>query len=286
MPDLFSLLPQPYENWFMTFFFVYVRVSAAVLTMPVVSGHSVPGPIRAGIAFWVAVVVMGPTWGLVDNPTSSMPAVERVYNGVIDFALAVAGEAAIGIALGFIGEMLIFAFGLSGEIIGQQAGFSAASVFDPITGQDNFLMAQIKIWFATIVFIIVGGPESVLQVVWLSFEAIGPGEGLSIAQLGDSGWHILIEDGQRDAMMSIMFVIGIQLAIPMIATMVLISLAEAFIARTVPQMNIMSVGFAVRISMALLFLGYLIHHIVMVMSDHLRDYPAYGLALIERIASF
>ncbi len=284
---MFSLLPQPYEGVFMTFFFVYVRISAAVLTMPILSGRSVPRPIKAGIAFWVAVAVMGPNLGLVENPTFHLPQVERVYNGVVDFALAVAGEAAIGMALGFIGQMLVFAVGLSGEIIGQQAGFSAASVFDPITGQDNFLMAQIKIWFATIIFIIIGGPESVLEFVWRSFELIRPGEGISLAQLGDSGKHILVvEDFPNQAMMSMMYIIGIRIAVPMIATMVLVSLAEAFIARTVPQMNIMSVGFAIRISMSLFFLGHLINYIVMAMSDHLHDYEFYASKFMERMISF
>ena len=42
------------------------------------------------------------------------------------------------------------------------------------------------------------------------------------------------------------FVLGVQVAAPLMATMSLIALAMAFLSRTVPQMNVLVVGFPIR----------------------------------------
>ena len=60
----------------------------------------------------------------------------------------------MGFFLGFLGQILVQSIALAGEIIGQQAGFSAASIFDPITGQDVFLMEQILTMFGTMIFLL------------------------------------------------------------------------------------------------------------------------------------
>lgn len=281
-----TLLPAAYETQFMTFFFVLLRVAAAVFTMPVLGAQSVSRPVQVGIAFWIAVLLVSSYIGLGgEGGGVAVPPSTKVYHGVVDFALAGAGELLIGFGLGFIFQILFGAIGLAGELIGKEAGFSAASVFDPISGEDNLLLAQIKIWFATMFFLILGGPEMVIQAIADSFRVIGPGEGVSIAKLGEAGYRTLIYDESRHyALMSILFIVGLRIAMPMIGAMLLISLAEAFIARTAPQLNIMSVGFAVRMSMALFILGSIFVYFAAVLKPHLRMYPAFSKAFLGWLA--
>lgn len=278
-----NLLPAAYEAQFMTFFFVLLRVTAAIFAMPVLGSQSVSRPVRVGISFWVAVVLSSFYIGLSDDPAT--PPSARIYEGIVDFALAGGSEILIGFTLGFIFQILIGAIGLSGELIGKEAGFSAASVFDPITGEDNFLLAQINVWFATLFFLIIGGPEMVLRSIADSFRVIGPGEGAAMANLADAGYRTLVYDnGRHYALMSILYTVGLRIAMPMIGAMLLVSLAEAFIARTAPQLNIMSVGFAVRMSMALFILGSMFVYVAMVLNPHLRLYPIYAKAFLGWLA--
>lgn len=282
-----NILPQPYEAWFMTFFFVYVRVSAAVFTLPILSNESVIGPIRAGLAFWISIVLLGPLWGLNEAQIGwAMPVATRVFDGVLAFALAVAAEALLGIALGFIGQMILETIALAGEIIGQQSGFSAASVLDPITGQDIFLIAQINILFGTMIFIAIGGIEISLSVLADSFQVIQPGAGFTLVDFSRAGYETLIyNDSRNQALANIMYKIGLQIAAPMVTTMILISLAEAFIARTVPQLNILVVGFAVRILISLLILTWTMRPLYEVYSQYLLSYPRHAGAFLIRLAS-
>jgi flagellar biosynthetic protein FliR len=282
-----NLLPQPYEAWFMTFFFVYVRVSAAVFVLPIIGNESVLPAVRAGLAFWIAVVLMGPLWGLNAAETNgALPAATQVYSGLLGFGIAVMGEVLIGFALGFIAQLLLQTIGMAGEIIGQQAGFSAASVFDPITGQDIFLMEQITILIATLIFILIGGVETSLQVLADSFRVVGPGEGFSLLAYSDAGWFTLLYDEERRfALVNLMFKVAIQVAAPIMVAMILISVAEGFIARIVPQLNILVVGFAVRLAISLMILAGMMRHLFEHYSQYLMQYSKYAGAFLQRLAA-
>lgn len=283
-----TLLPEPYDSYLLTFFFIYVRVGMMVFTMPVLSNNTVPNPVKAGIAFWLSFVLAAPMIGMPGTDgTLLVPLVDRYYNGMFEFGLAIAAEAAVGATLGFIGQILVQTYALAGEIIGQQAGFSAASVFDPVTGQDTFLMAQLKSLFATVLFLVINGPMIAFEVVADSFLLLPPGDWFSFGGFAAAGHHTMVlEENQQRAMASMMYDIGFRLASPIIATMFLVSLAEAFLARTAPQLNILAVGFAIRIAISLMVLILMMRLSVLEFTDYLFGLEKMMNRFVERLASF
>ncbi|MGI6454256.1 MAG: flagellar biosynthetic protein FliR [bacterium] len=282
-----KILPQPYEAWFMTFFFVYLRISVAVFTLPVISNEAILPAVRAGLAFWIAVILVGPLWGLHEVETGYLiPISTQEYAGIVDFMIAISAEVLMGFFLGFLGQILVQSIALAGEIIGQQAGFSAASIFDPITGQDVFLMEQILTMFGTMIFLIIGGPEIALQIVADSFRVVGPGEGFALAAYADASIYTMIfDDDRRFALINMLYRAGVQIAAPIMVAMILVSVAEAFIARIVPQLNILAVGFAVRISISLVILAGMIPFIYDFYSNYLMQYVMYANAFLQRLTT-
>ncbi len=282
-----NFLPQPYDSQFLTFFFVYVRISVAVFTLPILSNEAVSGPIRAGLAFWITLVLIGPLWGLHQNELPWLvPLSTGIYSGVLHFALAVAMEVLIGFGIGFISQMFLQTITIAGEVIGQQAGFSAASVFDPITGQDVFLIAQVNMMFASMVFIVIDGPGITLAVLAESFQVVKPGEGFIWFTFADSGVRTLAYDAARGhALVSIMYKTAVQIAAPMMGAMILISVTEAFLARTVQQLNILVVGFAIRISMSLIILLSWMIFMVPKYRDYLFQIPHYTWAFLSNLST-
>ncbi len=287
-----TILPEPYENEFLAFVFVYARVGAAVFTMPVIGATTVPRHIRAGVAFWISIVLLGSTWGMNESQAGLvLPETIRDYNGLVDFTLAVMSEMAIGFTFGFIGQIFVQTVGVTGEIVGQQGGFSAASVLDPVTGQDIFLMSTIKTLLATLIFIVINGPENVFLVLYESFKVIHPGEGITMGSYSEATYRTIVttivnDEGRQYALASMMYRVGVQMAGPMIASMILVSVAEAFLARIVPQMNIMAVGFALRISIALVILLSAMQFTVRAFSDYLEQYMMFSRAMLSRMAPF
>ncbi|MDP8243420.1 MAG: flagellar biosynthetic protein FliR [Candidatus Hinthialibacter antarcticus] len=285
-----SLLPQPWEAYFMTFFFVYFRVSVALFVMPILSNNTVTGSIRAGLAFWIAIVLIGPLWGLHQVESGwIVPNVDRVFNGFLEFGIALIGEASIGFILGFIGQMIIQTIAISGEIIGKQAGFSAASVFDPITGQDLFLMAQVNTLLGTMIFFAVGGPEHIIEYLAASFQLLKPGEGVSLMNYREMVSNVLLFDSVHNgdrmhALGTMMYKVGLQIAAPIMVTMFLVSLAEAFIAKVSPQLNILAVGFAIRIGISLVVLFNSMGTSMLRFKYHVLSYKMYAEAALSWLA--
>ena len=148
-------------------------------------------------------------------------------------------------------------------------------------------MAQINTWIGTLVFLIIGGPEIVISVLADSFKILKPGEGFPVDGLAEGAWEIMLfSEGRRYAMGTIMYKVGVQIAAPLAGSMILISVAEAFMARTVPQLNIMAVGFAIRISMSLLILLSMFQYSTLTFKSHLLRYQDYAYAFLQRMAPF
>lgn len=279
-----NLLPPEFSDLFITFFFVYVRVVTMIFVMPAVSNETVFTPIRVGLSFWITILLLAPEFGANEGEIYARFSIaQEEINGLMGFITALTCEILIGFMLGFIGQVLLVAISISGEIIGQQAGFSAASVLDPVTGQDAFLMATVKLWVGTIIFIVIGGIESGLQILGHSFVLIEPGAGFVASQLGDAGYQVFNWNESGKALGSIMYLFGVQIAAPMITAMVLISVAEAFIARTVPQLNILVVGFAIRIAIGL----FLLHNMMIFTTEkfrlHMNLYTEYAMAALSHL---
>ena len=78
---------------------------------------------------------------------------------------------------------------------------------------------------------------------------------------------------------------GVQIAAPIMVAMILVSVAEAFIARIVPQLNILAVGFAVRISISLVILAGMIPFIYDFYSNYLMQYVMYANAFLQRLTT-
>lgn len=283
-----TLLPEPWETQFLTFLFVYMRVNGLIFSVPVLSNDSVLGPVKTGLAFFVSIILIAPLIGLQEPADGLLtPVVRSDYQHFIAIVLALAGEFAIGFAIGFIGTMIVQTMGLAGEVIGQQAGFSAASVFDPVTGQDTFLMAQVQTLFGTMIFIVVGGPEIALRILANSFQLVPPGAGFSMPAWAAAAYETLIvSESGSSTLVRMMYDVAVRIAAPIMAAMFLTSLSEAFLARTAPQLNILVVGFAIRIGIGLTVLWVGFPMAIMSYRDFIGRFESIAVTFLERMASF
>ena len=64
------------------------------------------------------------------------------------------------------------------------------------------------------------------------------------------------------------FVLGLKVAAPVLAALFLVELALALMARAAPQMNLLIIGFPLKIAIGLFFLGMLF----MLMAEHIHGF--------------
>jgi flagellar biosynthetic protein FliR len=163
-----------------------------------------------------------------------------------NFAVGAIGEIMLGITIGMAVNLIFVGLQMAGQISGYQMGMALARVMDPSAGQQVPLLAQFFQLFAFLIFLSINAHHWFLMALADSFQLVPP-FGFKIS-------GSLIE--QLIHIAGNMFVIAIKVGAPVIAALLLTSVAFGLIARTVPQMNVLFVAMPLKIIIGLLFIGF------------------------------
>lgn len=213
---------------------VYLRVFGIFVMTPVLGGFEVPTIVRGQISFLIALVAY-------PVAAAHLPPVPA---DVAALVLRYVGEFAIGLLIGLVVLLLFSAFQLAGEFYSMQMGFGISNVIDPLSQSSVPILGSFKSLFALALFLLSDGHHAVIVAVVRSFERL---PGLDVAAAGAIHEALL-------AAFSASFVAGLRLAAPMVAVIFLVELVMGILSKAAPQMNIMVVGFQIKIAVGLLAL--------------------------------
>jgi len=217
------------------FFFVFLRVAAILMTIPVFESRSIPHLFKLGLAF-AASLMLFPLLKLNAGPIAS---------SIVGLSIGAAGEILLGLVIGFSVKMIFTGIKIAGQLMGYQMGMAITNIMDPDTSQQVPLLAQFNNLFALLVFIAINAHYWFIKALLQSYRLVPP---LNF-HFGNSLMEQLIQLGGN------MFVIAIQVGAPVIAALLITSVAFGLIARTVPQMNIFIIAMPLKIGAGLLFIG-------------------------------
>ena len=134
---------------------------------------------------------------------------------------------------------------ISEILYGQQMGIALANVFNPMAETTTNVMGTLFHLTAVAIFLVIGGHRLMMQGLLDTFR--------SVPLLGFE-----MTAGVLDVIVSLLaaaFVLAVKVAAPVLVTLMLASVAMGLIQRTMPQFNILSAGFQVRIMAAGLVLA-------------------------------
>jgi flagellar biosynthetic protein FliR len=222
-------------EWSANFLLVLARISAAVIAMPLFGARGVPSQTKIGLALLLALIVV---------PLQA-PSLHPVPTNLIVFSSLIGSEVLIGLALGVAVSLIFQAMEMGASLVGVQMGFGIGAVIDPVTGGQVGSLDQFYQLIVTLVFFAVNGHLLVIQGLLHSFQVVPPG-----------GADISLIAGDKVApFFASLFVVAIRIALPVVGALLLTDVAMALVGRTVPQMNILIVGFPVKIAVGLLVLA-------------------------------
>jgi flagellar biosynthetic protein FliR len=209
------------------FFQVFLRVVALFSTAPVFGSRDVPVQVRIALALLLSLAL----YPLASRWVSPAPP------DLFGLAAAALRETLIGLLMGLVVTLLFQAALVAGDLIDLQMGFGMAAVFNPSLGTQTAMMGQFLYRYTLVVFLLLNGHHLLLEGVLASFEAL-PAARFAIR-----------EDTLRlfgDLAMTVLSV-GLRIAAPAVATLLLVDVALALVSRAVPQMNVFVVGMPVKI---------------------------------------
>lgn len=205
---------------------VFFRLAGLMMTAPLFSASVVPLRLRAAMVLVMAVMIL---------PT----VVARSSAANASFSVVLVGgatELMIGAAVGLGATILLMGAQVAGELVSQQAGLSLGEVVNPLLNAPLSVLSQIYAMVLTLVFLLCGGHRAMMAALLDTFQVIP----VMSYQPGDSIVLLLIE------MLTSAFILGVRLAGPVVIALLVTGTALALLSRTMPQLNILSVGFTVR----------------------------------------
>ena len=216
------------------FFLVFARLLAVNIQLPIYDNLPIPMVVKVLSTLVIAFCFF---------PSVQHEVIKDIhYVGKDNFWALTAVYTIVGLVIGYLVKSIMGIFVSGGSIITQQVGFAAVRYFDPSSGQQVGPFEKMIQWTVLVMVISSGALLPMFKGVFTSFETI------HIYNMGNFGKaHIFYIEAFKS-----IFIAAIMLATPLIFTNMLIMTVLGIIARTVPQLNVIMLSFAVNIGLGLL----------------------------------
>jgi flagellar biosynthetic protein FliR len=231
---MISLTDAQLNAWLISFIWPLTRILGLIMVAPAFGHRSVPGRVKIGLGVFITLIVA---------PT--LPPMPDVGLGSWHGLFILVQQLLIGIAIGFAMRIAFAAVEAAGEIIGLQMGLGFASFFDPQSAGQTLVLARFMNLLAVLVFLSVNAHLLLLGILVESFQSLP----ISHQPLSAGGFHNVAAYG------STVFSTGLQLALPLIAILLMTNLALGILTRSAPQLNIFAIGFPITLGVGLIVLN-------------------------------
>ncbi|MFN2370539.1 MAG: flagellar biosynthetic protein FliR [Candidatus Krumholzibacteriia bacterium] len=214
-----------------------VRFAVLAATLPLLELRSVPALWRFGLAGCLAAALA--------------PAVARTLGpGAVDLAwpglvVEAARSLVVGALIGLTLNLVFVAVRFAGEVAGMQIGFAIVNAFDPMSNSQISIVSQFYYLLAVLLFFATGTHHVLVAAMYHSCLVVPP---FSPVNGAGGGWQLLRE-------FSGVFTAGLRIAAPVAVVLLLVSSAMGVIVKTAPQINVLVVGFPIKIAVGLVTLG-------------------------------
>jgi len=227
---MLNLLAADIIERFYTFMWPMLRISALMLTAPILAQNAINTRLRILIALVLTWLIYPlHQWPQLDP--SSAQGLLQVFNQI-----------AIGSTMGLVMQIVVAAVVLGGQSISNAMGLSMANMIDPNLGNVP-VISQFVLLLASLIFVGFGGHAILLGLVSESFHTIPIGVSIfSQVMLGKVvQWS------------SMMFLGALLMALPVMVFLLFINVGLGIVTRAAPSLNIFAVGFP-----AMIFAGFLV----------------------------
>ncbi len=210
------------EQDFWRVVFLMTRIGAAMFAAPFFGAASVPVAVRVCLTGALAIFVA--VW----HPVAAMP--ESLFS--LAGMLAVAGEVAVGLALGFVLQIIFAAPTLAAELIGGGMGMSMAVAADPSGAGQTTAFGQYFTVVLTLIFLAVGGHLHWIALLVESYAAFPPGD----TWLGAERFEMIA------SFAGTMFETAVRIALPVTLVLLLVQMLTGVLSRSAPSLNLFALG--------------------------------------------
>jgi flagellar biosynthetic protein FliR len=214
-----------------------VRFGVLAATLPMLDLRSVPPLWRVALAVSFAAALAPGIAGSLPAATVSLAWPSLVLEGLRSLV--------VGALLGFTVNLVFTTVRYAGSIAGMQIGFAIVNSYDPFSNSQVSVISQLYYLLAVLLFFATGAHQILVAAMFKSCLAVPP---FMASDPVGGAWYLLHEFGT-------VFVLGLKIAAPVVIVLLLVSASMGVIVKTVPQLNVLVVGFPIKIGVGLITVG-------------------------------
>ncbi|ODS23000.1 flagellar biosynthetic protein FliR [Candidatus Endobugula sertula] len=201
-----------------------IRITAFFMAAPIFGTRLVSARVR---------LLLGVSMTILIAPF--LADLQAVSNLSMTTMLIVIQQMMVGIALGFVFQVVFQVFILAGQYIAMKMGLGFASMNDPANGVSVTVLSQFYMLTTTLLFLSVNGHLVLIQILIDSFSILPIG----VIGLDAQSFYQIVNLGGW------MFGSALTIALPVLTALLLVNIAFGVMSRSAPQMNIFAVGFPI-----------------------------------------
>lgn len=223
MMELFNVSPLKFQD----FLLVMVRVSSFMVTAPFFAFRFIPTFLKILFSTIISFLIV-----------SCLPAYNHQIATNIEFVAVIFDQVIVGLLLGIVSNLVFEAVRFGGEIIDLQMGFGMANIIDPTLQMRQTLFGEFNYMIAVIIFLVINGHHVLLLNLIKTFEKV-PLYNFSFPDHFELKFIASYTD---------IFILGLKMALPILAVLLIIDVISGLISRLIPQLNIFVLSLPFKIS--------------------------------------
>lgn len=218
------------------FLLVLTRVAGAFAFVPLPGLSSVIAPARVVFALGFTMALSS-RWPVVESGTPSFAAMLGW----------IGAEAAAGIAIGVSVAIVLEAFAMAAQVLGLPAGYGYASTIDPATQADAGILVVLAQLVGGMLFFALGLDRELLRLFAQSLDRVPVGTYVFGLHSAEAVIHL----GSN------LFSVGLRLALPVVALLMMVDVALALMGRLNAQLQLLHLAFPAKMLVALAVLAWI-----------------------------
>ncbi len=221
------------QTWIISLLWPLTRILAVIAAAPIFSHSAIPNRVKLGLGIMLTLIIV---------PT--LPPLPQFEIFSFKGLLILLQQIVIGLAIGFSMRMVFAAVDVAGQVIGMTMGLGFASFFDPQSEGQTIVLNQFLMLLAMLIFLSLDGHLMVVTAIAESFITM----------------PVSIDGGSIDPMKIVLwgemiFSVGLLLALPAVAALLITNMALGILTRTAPQLNLFGIGFPITLSIGFVALA-------------------------------
>lgn len=216
---------------------IALRLAVLLALVPVMDNRSVP-------PLWRLAVAVPLAWALAP---AALPHLQHLPAslGWPALALEAVNSLLIGALLSFAVNLVLTGVRFGGTLAGMQIGFAIVNAYDPQTGSQISIIAQLYYLLTVLLFFALDVHHHLVAALVASVQVVPPFTTPDFSQAAG----LLLRSYSE------VFLLGVRVAAPMALVLLLASVAMGVIVKTAPQIHVLVVGFPVKIATGIFVLG-------------------------------